>query len=395
MVYFKRVMGEYTPTVHGAIVSSSLITGAISASLAGVLADKYGRVRMSVIGASIDGVGAAIMCGSPVLGVFILGRLIKGLGDGLFLSAVYVQVTEMSPARYRGILSSIPQFSIVTGLICGYFVCYGTSGIKSTLSWRLPLAIISALAFVFSILACFVPPSPRWLLARGEVDRSRSIATSLGIGQEELDELFRKPPSSLANEMNATLWESVLHMVSEFRVAFSLQYRSRTVFGCSLMAFQQLAGIDGVLYYAPQMFQSAGLTSTEASFLASGVSGLVIFGVTIPACLLADSVKRRTSALTGGVGVTVVMFAMAILYAAGLVHSTHGAARWVVIVCIYLFAIIFNGTWGLTLRIYLVESMPMRTRSSASSLGQSSNWVCFTLSFPFPLSFLITYIIRV
>lgn len=375
MTSFKAIVGDFSDTIHGVIVSSSIIMGALSATLAGVLADKYGRIRITVIGGCIDGIGAAIECASPSLGVFIVGRLIKGTGSGLFLSAVYVQVTEMSPAARRGILTSTPQFAIVFGIISGYFVCYGTSGIASSLSWRLPLAIVSALGFLFSALACLVPPSPRWLLARGDHEKARQVAQYLGLDQAEQDEIFSEPPQNLRAEMNETFWESLVHLMHDFRIAFSKEYRSRTIFGCSLLAFQQFSGINGVLYYAPQMFQSAGLSSTQASFLASGVSALVIFAATVPASLFADSWGRRTSSLLGGIGMTILMTIMGSCYAANQVHEDRGAGRWVVIVCIYLFAIVFSATWAVTLRIYLVEGLPMKTRSSASSLGQSSNWL--------------------
>ncbi|EFX05800.1 major facilitator superfamily transporter sugar [Grosmannia clavigera kw1407] len=374
MAEFKAVMGDFSDTIRGVVVSSSLITGAASASIAGILADRYGRIRISALGACIDGVGVAIECASPVLGVFILGRLIKGIGAGLYLSTIYVQVSEMSPARYRGVLTSIPQFIIVIGLIAGYFVCYGTSNIKdSSLAWRLPLAIASFAAFVLAVAVCFVPPSPRWFLTKGELEKARVVVQRLGFGQAEQDELLAQQQDEMpADAVEPSLATSIVHMFRDFREAFRQPYRSRTIFGCLIMAMQQFSGIDGVLYYAPLLFQNAGLKSTEASFLASGVSGLVIFAITIPATLLADHWGRRTASILGGVLVSVLMLLMGSLYAADQVH---GAGRWVVIVCIYLFAISFNGTWGIVFRIYLVESLPRKTRSSASSLAQSANWV--------------------
>jgi len=145
--------------------------------------------------------------------------------------------------------------------------------------------------------------------------------------------------------------------------------------GCFLMACQQFSGIDGVLYYAPMLFQQAGLSSSLAQFLASGVSALVILAVTIPGTLLADKWGRKTASLVGGVSISFLMLLMGSLYASNQVHPDSGAGRWVVIVSIYLFAIVFNGTWALSFRAFLVESLPRKTRSSASSLAQCSNWV--------------------
>lgn len=371
-------MGDFSDTVHGVVVSSSLITGALSACVAGILADKYGRIKMISLGACIDGVGAAIECGSPSIGVFVLGRLIKGAGNGLFLSGVYVQVSEISPSRLRGVLASLPQFSIVSAIVCGYFVCYGTAALEnSSASWRIPLAIASGLAFTLGALVTIVPPSPRWLLARGDKERARRTVQKLGFDQQEQDDLLEREPEDLQlqQELNESFWESLVHMFSDFKMAFSKPYRSRTLFGCFILAIQQLAGIDGVLYYAPILFRQAGLASSQASFLASGVSAIVIFVATFVATFMADRWGRRTSSLIGGVSITAVMFIMGGLYAGNQVHPHTGAGRWIVIICIYLFAFVFSATWALSFRIYLVESLPRKTRSSASSLAQSTNWV--------------------
>lgn len=142
---------------------------------------------------------------------------------------------------------------------------------------------------------------------------------------------------------------------------------------------QQFSGIDGVLYYAPILLQQAGISSTQASFLASGVSALVIMAATLPAMLMADRWGRKASTLVGGSLIFAVMLLMGSLYAAGEVHADSGAGRWVVIVSIYLFAVVFSMTWAIGIRSYMIESLPRKTRSSAASLGQGSNWVSFPL----------------
>jgi MFS family permease len=148
------------------------------------------------------------------------------------------------------------------------------------------------------------------------------------------------------------------------------------------MAMQQFSGIDGVLYYAPLLFQQAGLESGQASFLASGVSSLVIFAVTIPASIYADNMGRRASTILGGLAMVAVMLLIGSLYASHAVYGDHGVARWAVIVCIYIFAVAFSMTWAISLRIYSSEIQPAATRASATNLAQSANWVHFILFFP-------------
>ncbi|KAM0241373.1 hypothetical protein ACHAP5_007648 [Fusarium lateritium] len=376
MSSFKDTFGDFSATIHGVIVSTILIPGALTALVAGALAHRFGHVRLIAIGSIIFGIGAAIECGAPYLGVFIFGRLIKGIGEGLFLSNVYVQVSEMSPSRVRGIMTALPQFLITTGIVTGYFTCYGTSRLgDSSITWRLPLAIVAFLGVCLSMVAFIVPPSPRWLLSKGRTDEARSVCRRLGIDEIEEKELLSQiydTPGALDGE--TSLWQDLQHTFKDFRCAFSAPYRGRTAFACFLMGMQQFSGIDGVLYYAPILFTQAGLSGEKASFLASGISAVVILAATLPATIFADQWGRRMQSILGGVLIVGLMVIMGSLYASGQVHPEYGAGRWVVIVCIYLFAIAFSFTWAIGFRTWVVESMPRRTRSSASSLAQSSNW---------------------
>lgn len=378
MSSFKDTFGDFSATIHGVIVSTILIPGALTALVAGALAHRFGHVRLIAIGSIIFGIGAAIECGAPYLGVFIFGRLIKGIGEGLFLSNVYVQVSEMSPSRVRGIMTALPQFLITTGIVTGYFTCYGTSRLgDSSITWRLPLAIVAFLGVSLSMVVFIVPPSPRWLLSKGRTDEARSVCRRLGIDEIEEKELLSQVyDTSGTLDGETSLWQDLQHTFKDFRCAFSAPYRGRTAFACFLMGMQQFSGIDGVLYYAPILFTQAGLSGEKASFLASGVSAVVILAATLPATIFADRWGRRMQSILGGVLIVGLMVIMGTLYAAGQVHPEHGVGRWVVIVCIYLFAIAFSFTWAIGFRTWVVESMPRRTRSSASSLAQSSNWVC-------------------
>ncbi|KZL78944.1 mfs sugar transporter [Colletotrichum incanum] len=376
MSTFEESFGEFSETIHGAIVSTLLITGAMSALLAGALADQHGRIAMISSGAAVFGLGAAIECGSVHLAMFIAGRAVKGLGTGLFVSTVAVQICEISPTKVRGFWVAFSQFMITVGLATGYFICYGTERItESSASWRVPLAIESILAFGLAATTLFVPPSPRWLVAKGQIDRARSVVSQLGISDEEQQEMLVRTEQPSVHIINMSMRENVRETFKDFQKAFSSPYKSCTAFGCFLMASQQLSGIDGVLYYAPLLFRQAGMASEEATFLASGVSALVIMIVTIPATIFSDSWGRRTSTLVGGVGIAFIMFLIGSMYAADLVYPDTGAGRWVVIVSIYLFAAVFNMTWALCIKAFLVESLPREVRSSGAALGQSANWV--------------------
>ena len=117
------------------------------------------------------------------------------------------------------------------------------------------------------------------------------------------------------------------------------------------------------------------MASSEAAFLASGVSAIVIFAVTIPALFLSDKWGRRHSTIYGGIGLSLTMFLIGALYAAKAVHANFGAGRWAVIVSIYVFAVIYCISWAVGIKIYAAEIQPQRTRASATSLAHGSNWI--------------------
>lgn len=386
--------GSQNATIHGLIVSSILIPAALSSFFAGHLADKVGRPMGISIGTFIFGVGAAIEASAVKLGMFVGGRIVEGLGEGLFLGTLVVYICEVSPTKYRGPLTTGPQLVITSGICIGYFTCYGSSkGIASSFSWRTPFILLASLALVLSVASLLLlPPSPRWLTLHGRQAEATEAWDRLGVSYAEREkvELESENPErhDAANKPKQSTMDKLLDI-------FSKDVRSRTALAVFMMAAQQLSGIDGVLYvccqcirsslatitltislqYAPLLFQQAGLTSSDASFFASGVSALVIFAVTIPGLIYADRWGRRSSIIYGGIGLATTMFVIGGLYAGKAVHSTTGPGRWVVIVFIYLFAVIYSLTWAVSVKIFAAEIHPQRTRASATTLAHSSNWL--------------------
>jgi len=145
-----------------------------------------------------------------------------------------------------------------------------------------------------------------------------------------------------------------------------------------VLGMVQLSGIDGVLYYAPTLFAQAGLPGQTASFLASGLSAILMLVVSIPAFLFADKWGRRTSTITGGLGLSGCMLLIGSLYASNAVHP-YGIARWVVIVSVFVFSLTYCATWGIVGKIYASEIQPSNTRASANCVAQGlgffTNWL--------------------
>ncbi|KAL5118687.1 hypothetical protein ACEQ8H_003364 [Pleosporales sp. CAS-2024a] len=387
---FAKYVGNPSPTVHGLIVSSILIPAAISSFFAGKLADRLGRTHGIAIGASIFALGAAIEAASVHIGMFVAGRVVAGVGEGLYLGTLVVYICEISPTRHRGALTTGPQLLITIGLVVGFFTCYGTTSMDSSFSWRLPFMLLAVYSFLFSGLTLFyLPPSPRWLTLKGRSEEVPAAWQKLDVPAvdqekmlEQLDDsaaLFEpaNPGVALENlQRNITNVSRRSQRKAQIQDVFSSDSRPRLFLALFLMGMQQLSGIDGVLYYAPILFQQAGLASNEAKFLASGVSALVIFAVSVPATMWADKWGRRTNTIFGGLGMATVMFLMGSLYAGNAVHASTGAGRWVVIVSIYLFAAIFSVSWAVGIKIYSAEIQPQRTRATATSMAHGSNWIC-------------------
>ncbi|KKK17499.1 hypothetical protein AOCH_003879 [Aspergillus ochraceoroseus] len=413
MSSFVEKFGNQSATIHGLLVSSILISAAISSFFAGYLADKLGRPKGISIGALIFGIGAALEGAAMHVAMFVIGRCIEGIGEGLYLGTLVVHVylsvvlhmyaiprmpltdcsyiCEISPPSIRGALTTGPQLLITLGLVTGFFTCYGTSHLDSSISWRIPYLILACLSIAFSVSTfIWLVPSPRWLTIHGRRAEASATWDLLGVSHAEREKaeieqdrgsIIQGPisqevaitnvPSVDTTTVNSQRNRSLRHKLLDI---FSKDVRTRTALAVFLMGMQQLSGIDGVLYYAPLLFEQAGLASADASFFASGISALVIFAVTIPALMWADKWGRRQSIIYGGIGMSLTMFLMGALYAGNAVHSTTGAGRWVVIVCIYVFAVIFSLSWAVGIKLYAAEIQPQRTRASATSLAHGSNW---------------------
>ncbi|KAL3263752.1 hypothetical protein ABHI18_001482 [Aspergillus niger] len=338
-----------------------------------------GRPRGISIGALIFAIGAALEAAAVHIGMFVVGRCIEAIGEGLYLGTLVVYICEISPPRVGGALTTGPQLLITLGLTIGFFTCYGTSRMKSSFSWRTPFIILACLAATFSMASLlWLGPSPRWLTLHGRRSEATAVWDYLGVSQAEREKVEIEQTQSVNTEAVASA-SSDIHassvsqrqdrsMKHKFFDLFAKDVRTRTALAVFLMGMQQLSGIDGVLYYAPLLFEQAGLASSDASFFASGVSAIVIFAVTIPALIWADRWGRRHSTIYGGIGLAITMFLIGGLYAGNAVHDSTGAVG---------------------IKIYAAEIQPQRTRASATSLAHGSNWTAnflFALTTPILLS---------
>lgn len=364
MPQFASSLGHLTPFMHGFVVSLIMLTGAFPSVIAGQLADKLGRLRTIALGAVLFLLGAILQGSAYTLPQFCAGRAFSGLGEGVFLGIISVYVCEIAPSRSRGRLAGVPQFATTAGIVAGYFTCYSTvSSVSDSMAWRLPY-VVQGTGALMLLLSCFmVPESPRWLALNGRKDEALAALEKLQVNMVAAE---RESMTSSEQGLSLSPWQS-------FALLFKRGYRARTVLALFVLGMVQLSGIDAIIYYAPILFNQAGISADSASFLASGLSAILMLVITIPAFLMADKWGRRTSALSGGVTLSFLMFLMGSLYAAGVVHP-FGAARWVVIVSVFAFGLTYCATWAIMGKLYASEIQPAHTRAAASSVAQGLNF---------------------
>ncbi|KAJ9141814.1 General substrate transporter [Pleurostoma richardsiae] len=360
---FDQSIGHLSPSLLGFTVSLIMLTASVPSVFAGHLADKFGRLRIIQAGAALFAVGAALQGTSHQLGQFLAGRALAGLGEGIYLGNMSVYICEIAPVKTRGMLAGFAQCLVTAGICAGYFTCYGTVTIQSSMAWRLPFVVQGIISAVLALACLVLPDSPRWLLLHGRRNDALLALQRLEFPMVEAERDFL---AITEQRPSLSPWHSLV-------LLFKRGYRTRTVLALFILGMVQLSGIDGVIYYAPTLFSQAGLSTNTASFLASGLSAILMLAISVPAFLLVDKWGRRTCAITGGLTLSGCMMLMGCLYAAGAVHA-HGIARWVVIVSVFVFGLTYCATWAIVGKIYASEIQPGHTRAAANAVAQGLNF---------------------
>ncbi|MGZ5498357.1 MAG: sugar porter family MFS transporter, partial [Candidatus Aminicenantales bacterium] len=349
---------------EGWAVSVVLIGCMFGAGLAGPISDRIGRRRFMLVSAVLFFV-SAVGCALPrTITAFVIFRFIGGLGIGsaAVLSPLYI--AEVAPARVRGALVSVNQLAIVTGILLAYFVNWMFAGVGPS-NWRWMFGLGAVPSIFFFLLLLRVPESPRWLVKNGREDEARTVLTRADTAEAAAVGI-REIKDTLALEEGS------------FRELFSPAFRRPLLIAIVLAIFQQITGINAILYYAPRIFEGAGFARMSA-IGQSTIVGLVNMLFTVVAIVLADRVGRRPLLLvaTGGMGVSLVLLGAAFKFP----FLPASALLFIILLYIAFFA----SAMGPLVWVVMAEIFPIKVRGSAMGLATLILWFAdflVTLTFP-------------
>ncbi|PSP55168.1 MFS transporter [Halobacteriales archaeon QS_1_67_19] len=363
-LYIKQTF-TMSPLVRGIVVSGAMAGAAAGAALGGKLADRIGRRRLILVGAVVFFIGSLTMAIAPNVPILVLGRLIDGVAIGFASIVGPLYISEIAPPKIRGALTSLNQLMVTIGILASYFVNYAFADAGA---WRLMLGAGTVPAVVLAIGMLRMPESPRWLFENGRETEAREVLerTREGDVEAELSEI-----------------EGTVEKQSGTGLRDLLQpwLRPALVVGLGLAVFQQVTGINAVIYYAPTVLESTGFGSATSILATVGI-GVINVVMTIVAIALIDRVGRRALLLVGVGGMVVTLLVLgAVFYLPGF----SGALGWFATGSLMLYVAFFAIGLGPVFWLLISEIYPLSVRGTAMGTVTVANWsanLLVSLTFP-------------
>ncbi|XP_077243309.1 sugar transport protein MST3-like [Tasmannia lanceolata] len=348
--------------------TSSLYVAALIASFfASEVTKRFGRKISMLFGGATFLVGAALNGAAKDVAMLIIGRILLGIGVGFANQSVPLYLSEMAPAKHRGALNMGFQLMITIGILAANLVNYGTSKIKGGWGWRVSLAGAAVPALIITIGSLFLPDTPNSLIDRGKPEDARKMLVRIR-GTTNVDEEYKDLVT--ASEESRT----VAHPWSNIR---QRKYRAPLVMSIMIPFFQQLTGINVIMFYAPVLFKTIGF-GDNASLASAVITGIVNVLATFVSIYSVDKFGRRVLFLEGGVQMFVCQILIGIFIGVkfgttGVVGNiSKGYADIVVFfICIYVAG--FAWSWGPLGWLVPSEIFPLEIRSAGQSINVSVN----------------------
>ena len=381
-------------TIQGWLVSALELGAWAGALINGVLADRISRKYAMMVAVIIFTLGTGLQAGAQTPAYFFSGRIVGGIGIGMFSMVIPLYQAEIAPPELRGSLVSLQQLSITIGTTIAFWLDYGMQYVggttcnpegiphpylkdgsfnaalahghtclgQKTISWRLPLALQIIPAWILFFGMFWFPFSPRWLMMKHREDEALAALSKLRRlpGSDPLvrAEFLEIKAAVMFDEQSEQELVGSGGVMAPWKALFAPNMFKRLMVGCWTMIFQQFTGINAVLYYAPQIFSSFGFSSTKVTLLATGVTGILQILFTLPSVLYLDKFGRKTFLIVGAIGMFCCHIVVAIVEGLfkpkwDLDLGLDKPQGWVAIVFIWLFAVNFAYSWGMFLSRYL------------------------------------------
>ena len=343
-------------TMEEIVVSAVLVGAILGASLGGALTDRFGRRSLIMVAGVIFIASSLATALAPTVPWLIVARVVSGIAIGLasFISPMYI--AELVPSRVRGALVAVNMLAITTGIVSAYLTDYALTG-NGGWRWMFGLGVLPAVALTAGMW--FLPDSPRWLVSKARLHEARQALMRL------------RAPAEIAPEI-ADIQQSTGKSSLEWKTElFQPALRMPLTIGIGLAVFQQLSGINTVIYYAPTIFKFAGFQSTGASILAAVGLGVVMLCSHVTAIFLIDRVGRRPLLLVGIAGQVVGLVALGAAFHFKQLSSSIGdiaVGSLVVYVACFAFGL------GPIFWLLISEIYPLNVRGAAMSVATVANW---------------------
>jgi sugar porter (SP) family MFS transporter len=350
---------------EGLAVSIVLVGCMAGAAIAGTVSDRLGRRRFMFISAVLFFI-SALGCAIPQnLVQFLAFRFIGGLaiGSASIVSPLYI--SEVAPPKIRGALVSVNQLAIVTGILLSYFVSWILVGAGAS-NWRWMFATGAIPAVVFFLFVLGVPESPRWLVKQGREGEAATILTRLN------------GPDIAATEI-VNIKETLTLEGGSLRELLQPGFRTALFIGIFLAVFQQITGINAVIYYAPRFFEAAGLARSSA-ILQSALIGVVNVVFTLVAIALVDRLGRKPMLMAGSAGMGLSFILLGAAFKFQLFSGS------LILLFTLLYIAFFAMTLGPIVWVVISEIFPTRIRGRAMAIATVALWLAdFAVSLTFPV----------
>ena len=365
----KAIQSEFglSDLAIGQLVAMALYGTIIGAIFGGVIADRFGRKATLLAIAAlylVSAAGCAVAADAMQLNIF---RFLGGLGVGASSVVAPLYITEVAPADQRGRLVAAFQLNLVVGILMAYFSNYLIVDTAETIDWRLMLGIEVLPALLFLVLLFFVPRSPRWLI------------TKANAREEALSVLQRINPLTADAELAKIEASNTTRDKVALRTFFSGRYNRPILYAFLFAFFNQVSGINAVIYYAPRIFEAANL-GTESAFLSSVGIGIVNVIFTLIGMYLIDRSGRKRLMYIGTFGYLISLSSVAWAFYTGNLEG--------LIVPIWLFVFIASHAigQGAVIWVFISEIFGNEVRGLGASLGSTTHWIFAALiagNFPF------------